>query len=292
MFTTINTTTWNRKVTGLKRHCSQLSYRVFAPLHALEWRLKVQAHKPLIDGERFAVRLANNALDIYEAQKLRHEIFMVEQGHGSPGEDSGLDHDEYDDTSLHLLVEEKSTSRIVGTYRVRPGHLVRNSPGWYSERQYSISGLAEIERELCEVGRSCVDPEFRGGSVVALLWAGLLEMMRRTGCRYMIGCASLEVKDEALGWALYRKFRQDGKVSARVGAFPKDGFQLPHPDAQPEFTERELKNAMPPLLKGYFRLGAEIGGLPSFDPEFGSIDFLIILDVQKMNKRYMNHFLG
>jgi len=276
-----------------KLHLEKWRLPGFFPVSAAEWRRRIDASRPLVDGERFQVKLACGEFEMMEAQRLRYEVFVAEQGHRSDaGAPPELDQDEYDATSLHLLVIEKESLRVVGTYRVRPGFMVRRTQGFYSQRQYEIAGLRRISGKVCEVGRSCVAPEFRNGAVVSLLWAGLIELQRRIGYRYLIGCASLETLDPAVGWGLYDWFRRQDKLSAQIACAPLAGYELARPAMPFAGTEAELKRQMPPLLKGYLRLGAQIGGYPSFDPEFGSIDFLIFFDMEQMDARYLRHFGG
>ncbi len=254
------------------------------------WKKTVNLREPLVNGERFLVKLAENESEKQQAQRLRYDVFMAEQGRLNGDGGVVLDCDAYDDDGcLHLLVVEKANCSVVGTYRVRPGILARRGNGFYSERQYRIRGLAALADDTCEVGRSCVACDHRNGAVVALLWAGFSELRKRLHFRFLIGCASLENVDPAIGWGMYAKFKHDGMLSDLVDCVPRSGFELP-PAEVPETDAAVLRREMPPLLKGYIRLGAKIGGLPAFDPEFGSIDFLILFDFERIPERYSRHF--
>lgn len=116
-------------------------------------------------------------------------MFKQEQGRLANCND-GIDRDRFDRHCRHLIVTEKERGRIVGTYRVLSGAGAAAAGGFYSEEEFEVHGLRQLRGEVCEVGRSCVDPEFRSGAVVALLWSGLGALRRRPGTRGAAGCTA------------------------------------------------------------------------------------------------------
>ena len=249
----------------------------------------------LFESKQFIIKLAENEDEVQQALRLRFEIFNLEQGKGlKEAEQTGIDRDEFDDYCFHLIVIEKKEKRIVGTYRLHPGPVAYEARGFYSEREYNIQGIGKIATETLEVGRSCVAPEFRSGATVAMLWGGIGELMNRIRLRYLLGCVSLETVDPAVGWALYEHYKDNGKVSTVLSATARQKFALKKPTETEINTIRENRSlllcAVPPLLKGYLRLGTKICGEPVFDDEFGTIDYLILLDTGKLNERYAKHF--
>ncbi len=254
----------------------------------------------LAERGHFLVKLAENPHEIEAAQRLRFQVFMGEQGHLSDIAEhaAGLDIDEFDRFCLHLIIVNSRSGEVVGTYRVHPGVVASRGIGFYSEREYHIRGLEKIASTVIEVGRSCVSAEYRNGTVVALLWAGLAELHARSRCRYLLGCVSLETADPVIGRALYESLRrQDGIFSSEIEVAPRPGFELPEADGAliQEYldgTRRdELAHWMPPLMKGYLRLGARLGGVPVLDREFGAIDFLVLFNFDEMNRKYARHFM-
>lgn len=254
--------------------------------------------KPYILGEndQFLLKLAENQHEVDLAFRLRYKVFNIEQGKGLDlcGE-TGVDKDEFDDYCIHLIVVEKKTGNVVGTYRIHIGKIAKASEhGFYSAREYNIHGLDKIADQCLEVGRSCVANQFRTGSVVSLLWEGLCKFLKRSNLRFLFGCASLESTDPVVAWALYRYFQEKNLISERLSAEPVEKFLLEKP------SEKEIEKAMenrlklikeiPPLLKGYFRLGTKICGEPALDYEFGTIDYLILLDLKSIPERYLRHF--
>ncbi len=249
----------------------------------------------LVETDHFLVKLAENHEEVEKAQRLRYKIFNLEQGRGLEGSERyGIDFDEFDEYCLHLLVIKKDDEKVVGTYRAHLGSIANSAKGFYSSREYHIEGLYGIADKCLELGRTCVSPEFRTGSVVSLLWGAISEILVRAGLTYMLGCVSLENTDPKMGWALYeyisKKYSRDGKITVE----PRPGFVLKRPP-QHEINklllkEDFLRKSIPPIFKGYLRLGAFICGAPALDKDFGTIDFFILLDVNKVPERYLKHF--
>jgi putative hemolysin len=249
----------------------------------------------LVEGEHFLVKLAENHEDVEKAQRLRYEVFNLEQGRGlKSAEKFGIDFDEFDEYCLHLLALEKSTGDVVGTYRAHLGCVANSAKGFYSSKEYEIHGLYNIADKCIELGRTCVSPQHRSGAVVALLWSGITELLVRADLIYMLGCVSLDGTDPTTGWALYEYLLRQGLVRNDFTVVPRPGFMLKRPaDGKVERAladESALKKKIPPIFKGYLRLGGHICGVPALDAEFGTIDFFILVDVTKVPARYKRHF--
>lgn len=249
----------------------------------------------LYESEQYQIKVAENDEEVEKALRLRYSIFNLEQGKGlKSAESTGIDKDEFDDFCLHLVVMRKDSSKPVGTYRIHLGSVARSAKGFYSSREYDISGMEKIAAETMEVGRSCVSPEHRRGSAVGLLWGGIGELMSRAKLRYLFGCVSLESVDPVVGWGLHQYFLEKGQISELISAKPKPEFALEKPDelAITEFLTNKtaMLRFIPPVFKGYLRLGAKVCGEPALDSEFGTIDYLIILDTGAIPDRYSRHF--
>lgn len=240
----------------------------------------------------YGIKYAGSGEEVMACQKLRFRVFQQEQGKGGSDPAQQIDHDSFDEHAVHLLVYKDSPGCVIGTYRFI--QVQNHVADMYSAKEFHISGLEPILSKTLEVGRSCVDPGFRDGTVVSLLWSGIAETMRRSGMRYLIGCASLEDDRPAAAMALYEHFRRTGLLDRQIHAVPADGYRLNDvDDADIEAFLNDsaaLRDLLPPLLKGYMRLGAKICGEPAFDHEFGTIDFLILLDVARLPERYSRHF--
>lgn len=249
----------------------------------------------LFETDQFVIKLAENEAEIEKAQRLRYQVFNIEQGKGlENARSTGIDHDEFDEYCLHLLVIEKTSNKVIGTYRIHLGSVANSAKGFYSSREYSIEGIDPIAEHLVELGRSCVSREYRTGAVVALLWGGIAELLNRASLNIMIGCVSLEDKNPAVAWALYDHFKEKNMISDRIIATPRPEFVLPRPLPEEmekySHNEKALRRCVPPLFKGYLRIGCKICGEPAFDKEFGTYDFLIIVNKDKVPERYARHF--
>ncbi len=255
----------------------------------------IVAPSVLLETGQFMVKLAETQEEVDKALRLRYEVFNLEQGKGlEECKGKGIDSDEFDEFCLHLMVIEKATGRAIGTYRVHLGSIANTAKGFYSAREYDISGLREIANYCMELGRSCVSPKYRTGAIVGLMWGGIGELLNRADLRFMLGCVSLEEVNPAAGWALYRYFTRKHLMSEILTSSPRKEYVLrnaPEQDIQRLLSdEAALKKFIPPLFKGYLRLGCRICGEPVMDCEFGTIDFLVIVDKQKVPERYIRHF--
>ena len=251
---------------------------------------------PLIaEKDAYSIKFATTPEEILATQKMRYRVFNVEQGKGlNSANIDGIDRDEFDDYCLHLVVERAGEPLPVGTYRINIGPMSESGAGFYSSDEFDIKGFDNIRSSVLEVGRSCVLPEYRNGTVVALLWAGISETLRRTEMHYLTGCGSLEDTRPAAAWAVYDHLVQSGKLSDIVTAVPREKYVLPRPP-QSEIDailndQVNFRKLLPPLLKGYLRMGAHICSPPAFDFAFGTVDFLILLNTTKLPERYNKHF--
>jgi len=256
---------------------------------------KITEPPTLVESEHYEVRIAKDHEEIEQAQRLRYEIFNLEQGRGLKGaEKYGIDFDEFDEYCLHLLVLEKASGKVVGTYRAHLGCIADSAKGFYSSREYEIHGLYRFADKCIELGRTCVAPDHRSGSAIALLWGGITELLVRADLTYMLGCVSLKGTDSRTGWAIYEHLAGNDLVSREFSVIPRPGFKLERPpwhEIEKILTDKKaLQKNIPPLFKGYLRLGAKICGEPALDREFGTIDFFILIDINNVPARYKRHF--
>ncbi len=261
---------------------------------------KLMSSPVLVEKEHFLVKFAETAAEIEAAKRLRYDVFMEEQGHmaGKGLSDDALDEDEFDPYCLHLVVIERKNNEVIATYRVHPGSVAQHGLGFYSEQEFKIGGLEKIAGNVVEVGRSCVKPEFRNGAVVAMLWTGMASMHELIDCQYLLGCVSLSTTDPVIGRAMCQYLAGKGDVfTDELDIVPQPGWELPEvdPEAVKAYTEgdkkAELLKMVPPLLKGYLRVGAKFGREPVLDKEFGTIDFLVFFKFREMDQKYARHFL-
>jgi putative hemolysin len=229
--------------------------------------------------------IACNILEVREAQRLRYRIFAEEMGARVPGREQGIDCDIYDAYCDHLLVRDAETREVVGTYRILNGAQARRIGGFYSDQEFDLTRINHLRDVTVEVGRSCVHPDYRSGATITLLWSGLGDYMLRHAYRYLIGCASISMADGGHGAAgIYERLRQSHLSPVEYRVFPRCALPLDVPECAPAAP-------LPPLIKGYVRVGAYVCGAPAWDPDFNSADLLMLLPLSRTDARYARHFL-
>ena len=230
------------------------------------------------DHSNYTVRVAQTQDDVRAAQGLRFVVFNLELEEGLEASFLTLrDEDAFDDACDHLLVELEG--EVVGTYRMQSGERAAKNLGFYSAQEFDLSPFTGVLNEVLELGRACVHSEHRNVKVLAMLWRGIADYARSKGCRYLLGCSSLTSQDPVEGLALYQMLSQKHLAPSEFLTKPIPGWECPIPTA--ERDPAPVPRA-PRLLTAYMSLGAKICGPPALDREFKTIDFLTLLDLEKL----------
>src|SRR5690625_4179368 len=231
------------------------------------------------------LRLAASTSDLHAVQKLRYNIFTEELQAVFPSAQHGLDSDHFDSWCEHFMVVDQNTNQVVGTYRLLTPENAVAAGGYYSEQEFNLEPVAHLRTQLVEVGRSCIHANYRTGRVIMLLWSGIAAIMKVGGYRYLLGCASVSLRDDGVTAA--EVWRQAQQSMANNRHLP----QLQPIHRYPvEKLNSTLPARIPPLIKGYLNLGAVICGAPAWDPDFNTADFPILLDLHVLDERYKKHF--
>ena len=250
------------------------------------------------DG-RFEVRLTRAPEDIAAAQRLRYRVFYEEMAAEPSPEMAklGLDFDQFDRLCDHLMVFDRNRpegEQAVGTYRLLRREVATLHGGFYSSSEYDLQPMIDYvgpRGGLLELGRSCVHREYRTNATIQLLWRGISTYVADHGISFMFGCASFPGTDpqvHALPLS-YLHYHHLPPVEWRVRALQERHVpmnQLP-PD---QINPRAALHALPPLIKGYLRLGAYIGDGAVIDRQFGTTDVFILLPVERIAPKYQNRF--
>src|SRR5947207_9856779 len=247
-------------------------------------------------------RLALSAEEVRRAQRLRFEVFNLELNEGLvESHFTGLDIDLFDNVCDHLIVENVATDEIVGTYRLQTGVHAAANIGYYSEREFDFTPYESLRGEMIELGRACVHVEHRNFNLLHLLWRGIARYAVERNARMLIGCSSISSQDPADGLAAYEKLRPY-LVPRELRTYPRAKFAvvaggddpgLGGADAlePPGSTPPATAGASSRLLRAYLAIGARICGPPAIDREFGTIDFLTLLDLHALPAIVRTHFL-
>lgn len=237
-------------------------------------------------GARLFVELAATVAEVREAQALRFRVFSEELGAKLKGGDRGLDVDVFDGVCQHLLVREVETGRLVGCTRLLTDDKAKSIGRFYSQSEFDLGPVALLPGRLLEIGRTCIDPNYRQGAAIAVLWSGLAGFMQLHKCDYLFGCASIPLgAGDIQAAAMMNRIRRQGLTGPELRVTPR----VPLRCAQP--PDEVLDAPLPPLLKAYLRLGARACGEPCRDPDFAVADVLILLRVADLNPTYARHFI-
>jgi putative hemolysin len=269
------------------------------------------AAEPNIHAEvgPYALRTARTREDREAACRLRFRVFNIELGEGLESSyETGLDIDRFDAVCEHLVVEEKSSHKIVGTYRMQSGATAARNLGYYSAQEFELAPYEPLRPGILELGRAAIDRAHRTPEVLTLLWRGIAQYAHGMGLRYLLGCSSLNSVDPAEGWQMYRQL-ENFRVPPEFETVPTAAYACPTEpqaaSAQPRAcTGIQDSNPqdcaasavapvkVPKLLKTYLAIGARIAAPPAFDREFRTIDFLTLLDLEMLSPAARNRFLA
>ena len=264
--------------------------------------------RPDIRAERghLILRQANGAAEIEACQRLRYEVFYEELS-ARPDREAratALDKDRFDAICDHLVVIHTGATanpdaigledgELIGTYRLLRQEVAEAQGGFYTQGEFDIAPVIASHPDLrfLELGRSCVLKPYRTKPVVELLWQGIWNYVRAYDLHVMLGCASLEgTNPDAHATALsFLAHNAAAPEEWKVRAQPSRYIDMKriHPE---KIDQRQALRELPPLIKGYLRLGCYIGDGAVIDPQFNTIDVLIILPVSSINARYFAHF--
>lgn len=234
----------------------------------------------------YLLRMATTPDDVEAAQRLRFAVFNLELNEGlDASAATGLDADEFDAVCDHLLVEERASGAVVGTYRLQTGRRAAEGAGYYSAREFDFTPFEPVRDRLLELGRACVASEHRNQTVLGLLWKGIARYAQAEGVRYLTGCSSLTSRDEREGLAAYAQLAPRNLVAEPWRTLPRPEWRCqPVEGALPEVK-------IPRLMTSYLLLGAKICGEPAIDREFGTIDFLTWFDLETASARVLRKYL-
>jgi len=243
---------------------------------------------------QLVVRLAAGKDEVEASQRLRYRVFYEEMSASPSAEmrEIGQDFDQYDVVCDHLLVLDRG--EVVGTYRLMRQQAADAVGGYYSTAEYDISNLlakAKGGARLMELGRSCVDKNYRNTPTIQLLWRGIAAYLFVHEIDVMFGCASLEGTDPELLADQLSFLHHERAAPAEWQVRALDALYVPmNRVAREDLNLRRCLSALPPLIKGYLRLGCYIGDGAVVDRQFGTTDVFIILPVSQIPQRMYARF--
>ena len=229
--------------------------------------------------------LADSEALIKEAQALRYRIFAKEMGAKLKTEAEELDYDEVDSYCDHLIVYDNVNKKIVGYTRLLNESQAKRLGRFYSQDEFNLDQVLALSGRFLEIGRTCVDPDYRGGAVLTTLWSALVQYALEGEFNYLLGCASITPGPSGFAVdAVYRNIDTKNMAPDNIQVKPS----IPVPD---ELRCQRDESGIPPLLKAYLRFGALICGEPYWDEDFNCMDLFVLLPLDQLKDRYSKHYM-
>ncbi|RJL02390.1 GNAT family N-acetyltransferase [Paracoccus aestuarii] len=250
------------------------------------------------DPAFFQIRLATAPQDLLAAQRLRYRVFVEELGGTGPlvDHDARLERDEFDPVVDHLCLidtrrDADALDHVVGVYRLLRGDVAAGFGRFYCDGEYDLAPLRDSGRPLLELGRSCVDPDHRGGAAMFLMWNALADYVLDHGIQILFGVASFHGTDPhmlapSLSWLHHHHL---APPALRPRAWP-EGFQPMDLIAPDRLDRREAMVAMPALIKAYLRLGGMVGEGAFIDRAFNTTDVFLMMDTAVMSAKHKQFY--
>ena len=246
---------------------------------------KSDIEAPAKPMKRLECFIANSDELIKEAQKLRYRVFAKEMGAKLKTESEGLDYDEVDSYCDHLVVFDNTSKKVVGYTRLLSQYQAEKLGRFYSQNEFSLDKVLALPGRFLEIGRTCVDPDYRGSTVLTTLWSALVQYALEGQFNYLLGCASITPGPS--GFAVDAVYK-----SIDVKNIAPAGLQVvPHSPVPMYLRCNRDESGIPPLLKAYLRFGALICGEPCWDKDFNCMDLFVLLPLDQLQDRYSKHYM-
>jgi len=237
----------------------------------------------------YIIKTIESRAELKEVMKLRYQVFHKE--YRKKKFPFGLDVESLDPVADHLVIIDKETQKIVGTYRLICSEF---SNVFYSQSEFTVQGFFELPGVKLELSRACIHRDYRKGVVMNLLWRGLVKYMNEVKAKYLFGCSSVKTMDPREVALVVEHFRTRDALLASVEAKPLPIYEMPRlmvvpPDAA-EAISRPIEELIPALLQSYLKAGAKVSSTPALDRDFHCVDFFTVLDMESLTQLYERRY--
>jgi len=235
-----------------------------------------------IETPRYTLKTLDQVSELEDVFRMRGEIFAEE--YGISGLSNGMDVDRFDLGCDHLLIKSKQTGEIVGAYRLLCSAFTSS---FYSETEFELADFLNSPGIKLELGRACIRKDHRKGTVVSLLWRGIVQYSIETGADYLFGCSSIKTTSYANVREIQESLKWNGQLGSEWKIEPNHSFQFRDEEKnQPHCGLIEI----PSLLRSYFSAGAKVYGEPALDREFQCVDYLTILKLRDLKSNFERRY--
>lgn len=244
----------------------------------------------------FSVALARTEADLRAAQRLRYRVFVAEMGGDGADVDheAGLERDHYDPIARHLLLRDLNRSeddKVVGVYRLMTDGDASRGSGFCSAGEYDLDPLLESGRPLMELGRSCLHPDYRGGTGMYHLWRGLADLIEQAGTEILFGVASFRGSDPAALVQPLSLLYHDHLATPRLRVRSRSHVAMDMV-GRAEIDRPAALRSVPALIKAYLRLGGMVGDGAFVDHAFNTVDVCLIVETARLKARQRAIYAG
>jgi len=238
-----------------------------------------------METTNYILKTAQTIEELLKVFELRYQIFLQNK---SGGKKINYDIDEFDHLCDHLIIIDKNSDNIIGTYRV---FCSNRSNTFYSANEFQLTSLLNQSGVKLELGRACIHPDFRNGSIIDLLWNGIAQYIKKTNAHYLFGCTSIYTTSPREAFSLYQYMKDKNWANNKFEIKPTDLYRIKLQRA--DHISHSFFNPgenIPPLLKSYIAAGAKISSPPALDQEFECIDFLTILEMTNLSSLFKRRY--
>lgn len=240
-----------------------------------------------MESSMFVVKTVDSADERNQCFQLRHRVMCYEFGKNSTTPE-GLDQDRFDQWADMLIIKDKQSRQVVGTYRLLCS---LRAPAFYSSSEFALGELFAEQGVKVELSRACIAKEYRKGTVIALLWRGIYDYMTQVNADYLFGCCSVENIGYPKVLEMIRYLSEKGHLEHKYNAPPLPAYdpsaQLIKSWAETQEEEKTQTRSLPPLMRAYLNAGAKLLAVPAFDPEFNCFDFLTMMSLKNLNQTHV-----
>jgi len=242
-----------------------------------------------IENALYNVKIAESEEEVDAALRLRYKVFVQELGRDFNTKEE-RDYDIYDDQCHHMIVVEKSTNNVIGTYRLQTQELAQQGRGFYTYKRFELDQLPKnIHQKGVEVGRACVEEKHRNGRVLYLLWKGMAGYLEYYDKRFLFGYSALTTNNPVIALNTYTYLKNNNYLHPDLHVDVKDAYKCVGESSNGQSTDGI---DIPPLLKNYLEVGTRVCSLPAHDKDLKIMHFLILLDVEAISDRVRKMFFG